>query len=363
MKRKLVLIALAVIALDFSGYAKSAKKQNNVTELKNKNVSFKSESGSLSIRNDTTQDIVVFVGKVEKDRVLGGIRKGEERGFDLSKIPGIPANGSLLIRAALYNTYRGKARITEENVIYTGLVVYDLKDSSDRSSLTIYKGVDLEQKTCVYASNENENFVLELRLGTPSQGEVVATLAPLATNKKIYLQPKSDGTPYDFYATWVYVNPKTNEKTSMNSGKTDRRREVPRSPGEDMTPMRFEEPSSSNIGYDVAFITVQNDTHSGIVFQNAGTILKNQKGIRFTSSGKHDVYEISAENGSAGHKYTALEVEFDDFSRKRIEPITFVPGYKYDLIIMDMNGTYEYDIREVGKKSLVEDSRIELFME
>lgn len=364
MKNGIIFSVIAAVALAvIAGCASSPKNSGSTVELKTKSISFKSESGSLSIKNDVSDDVVVFAGKVEKDCVLGGIKKKEVRSFDLSKIPGIPTNGSLLIRVASYKTYRGKARVTEDDVIYTGLVVYDLKDPGDRSSLTIYKGVDVAQKNCIYASNESENYVLELREGNPSQGEVIATLAPLETNKRIFMNRRDDGFAYDFYATWVYVNPQTNEKTSMNSGKTDRKRAIPEAVGGNITPMRFEGPSVSKLGYDVAFISVQNDTGSGIEFRNGETTLKNQKGIRFTASGRSDVYEITSENGDSGQTYTGLKVEFDNFSKMAIAPTTFMPGYKYELVITEMNGNYEYAIREVGKKSLVEDSRIQLFME
>ena len=366
MKKRQLLIAGMGIALASllasCASTKAAQKEPTVT-LKAKDVSFESEQGSLTISNETASDLVIFVGRVEKNALLGGISKNAARSFDLSKVVGIADSGSLLIRAATYDAYKGKARITEEDVVYTGLVVYNLKDPADRSNLSIYKGIDTQLQTCIYVSNESENFVLELRLGNPSQGEVIATLAPLTTNKRIFLAPRDDGLSYDFYPTFVYVNPKTNEKTSMNAGKTDRKRAVPEAVGGTITPIRFTGPSASSVGYDVAFISLQNDTGSGIEFRNAGTILKDQKGIGFTASGRSAVYEITSTNGESGQTYTALTMVFDDFSEKKLAAQTFLPGYKYELIVTAMNGTYQYDIREVGQKSLVEDSRIQLFME
>ena len=366
MKTKLFLsvsAAFLAVVLVAGCVSTPDKKTKNTVELKEKEVSFISEPGSLTISNDSSVDIVIFVGKVEKNTVLGGVSHGQKRSFDLSKIPVIPDSCSLLILAATFETYKGKARITEDDVIYSGLVVYNLKNKSDRSQLNIYSGVDSAQQTSIYVSNESENYVLELRMGNPGQGEVIATLPPLQTNKRIYLAPRDDGLPYEFYPTFVYVNPKTGEKTSMNAGKTDRRRAVPKSAKENLTPLRFQGPSKSSIGYDVAFINLQNDTNTGLVFNNAETILKNQKGIRFTDSGTTDVYEIQSANGEEGQLYTALTFEFDDFTRKTISPYKFKAGYKYDVIVTQMNGNYQYDIREVGQKSLIEDARIQLFGE
>ena len=87
---------------------------------------FENKSGSLIVTNETSSEIVIFAGKVEKGNLLGGIHKNSTGTFDLSKISGIPSSGSLLIRAASYEVYKGKARITEDDVVWTGLVVYSL---------------------------------------------------------------------------------------------------------------------------------------------------------------------------------------------------------------------------------------------
>ena len=61
-------------------------------------VSFESEEGSLLISNNTSQDVVVFAGQVQRKIVLGGIRSGEERTFNLSKVPKISSGSALLVR-------------------------------------------------------------------------------------------------------------------------------------------------------------------------------------------------------------------------------------------------------------------------
>lgn len=139
----------------------STSKAGGTVELKSKEVNFENKSGSLIVSNETSSEIVIFAGKVEKGNLLGGIHKNSTGTFDLSKISGIPSSGSLLIRAASYEVYKGKARITEDDVVWTGLVVYNLQDSADRAQISIFRGIDTEQKTCIYVSNISPNFVLE----------------------------------------------------------------------------------------------------------------------------------------------------------------------------------------------------------
>ena len=46
-----------------------------------------------------------------------------------------------------------------------------------------------------------------------------------------------------------------------------------------------------------------------------------------------------------------------------MSPTKFKPGYKYKVIVTEMNGSYQYNLTETGKKSLVEGASISLFGE
>ena len=354
--------ALAMIIAS-CGSTNQTTKGSEPVELKSKEVNFENKSGSLIVNNETSSEIVVFAGKVEKDNLLGGIHKNSTGTFDLSKISGIPASGSLLIRAASYEVYKGKARITEDDVVWTGLVVYNLQDSAYKAQISIFRGIDTEQKTCIYVSNISPNFVLELRKDTPSQGEIIATLPPLQRHKQIFLEQRSDGYGYDIYPTFIYVNPKTGEKTSMVGKAADAELVDPLPVGREINEYEFSGPSSSDIGYKVSFLNLSNNTKKGLEFRNGTAAFANQKGRRNTLSGRTDIYEIPSVNGESGQTYTGLTCRFPGDVKITLNPQKFLPGYVYEVNVTDVNGNYEYDIREVGKKSLVEDARISLFGE
>jgi hypothetical protein len=44
-------------------------------------------------------------------------------------------------------------------------------------------------------------------------------------------------------------------------------------------------------------------------------------------------------------------------------PVTVKPGYEYTIVVTQMNGNYQHAFKELGKKSEVEDNRINLFLE
>ena len=353
---KKILFCMLLLALGAAAFG----QKNTQTK---RSISFKDEKGSLSIRNDTTADVVIFIGRVERKIILGGIKGGSARSFDISKIPSIPPRGTFLIRAVNYETVKHNTFIMEDDVVYTGLVTYNLGDKNDINRLIIPSIIDAERQFSIYVSNESVNYILELRIDSPQQGHVVAVLPPLQWNKRIYLSPRDDGRAYSFYPAFVYVNPKTGEKTLISGNDYDRQRVIPQKVGAVAVPMRFSEPSKSSVKYDAAFVSLQNDTSCGVEFHNAKQTLQNQKGRHFTLSGHTDVYEIQTANEEDGQLYTALSLEFDDFTKKTISSYKFKAGYKYTLIVTQVNGTYQYDIHETGKKTLIEDMRIELLFE
>lgn len=367
MKRRVMLgMLFSLLAFMLVGCLStdgSTRSDSGVT-LDERDVSFVSEPGNLTVQNNTGKDVIIFLGAITRNKMLGGVRAGQGRTFNLGKIPGIPEKGSLLIRAATAETYKEKIRLTDKDVIYTGLVVYNLRDKTDKSLVDIYSGVDTEQKTCIYVSNKSQYYVLKLRLGSFSQGPVVATLRPGATNVPVYLSPREDKFPYDFYPTYVYADPKTGELSPMDAGLKDRKRAIPKPfGGDDVSRLEFGGPAAPITGYSTAFISLQNDTGSLIEFRNAEKPLQNQKGWFGTESGRTDIYNIESADGEEGQAYTALQFEFDNHSKITVSPHKFKPGYKYRVIVTEVNGSYQYSLTETGKKSIVENTRIELFME
>ena len=118
MKRKLVLIAMAVMALNFSGFAEKRTKKAKIN--------FKTEkAGNFECTNFSDSDLVLFAGKIERNFILGGIKSNETRSFDLSKISEMPEKSTFIMRAVPYETYKTKERLIDDDVVYTRFVVFD----------------------------------------------------------------------------------------------------------------------------------------------------------------------------------------------------------------------------------------------
>jgi hypothetical protein len=363
--KKLTIVSLLLAALVFAAGCAGGPA---VARVRIQAADFQSDaSGILEIRNWTGFDVAVFAGKVERGAYLGAVRARSSRYFDLKKLAGIPQKGAFLFRAAAISAVdsKGFAGLSEEDVVYTGLVAYDLGQPDRKISKSIFTGADEEQETFIYVSNVTR-YVVELRIDSPD-GEVAAVLSPGQRNKKLWIKPQADGLPYRFFPTYIYVNPNTGEMDAFTDevNKSGPRFE-PSTPGSDVRVITFDDPATRPGGkvYTVAFITLQNDTNGLLSFETAqGNYKKNTRGTVNTNPGQSDVYEVASDSGPAGRTYTNMGVEHDSGRMTFAPPVTLKPGYQYSLTVTTMNGNYQYAIRELGLKSEVENNRIDLWNE
>jgi hypothetical protein len=371
MKRKTVfglgaaLLCAAFVALAGCG---STPPPEGTTELTLGASDFQSDkNGILKINNYASFDVAIFAGRVERGNFIGAIKARGSRDFDIAKIPDIPRQGAFLFRATSYQqvTKKGKVGITEENVVYAGLVAYDL-DKPRRLERDIFANVDEAEETFIYVSNITK-YVLELRVNSPD-GEKVGVLSPGQRNKKLWMKPHPDGLPYRFFPTYVYINANTGEMDAFTD-EVNRNgpRFEPRSQGSQVRLVEFEGPGTDLGGvkqYNVAFVRLQNDTNDLLSFETArAAYVKNTRGTVNTNPGDSDVYEIVSDSGAEGRTYSNLGVEADSGHVTFQPPITFKPGYEYALVVTEMNGAIQHDVKELGLKSVQEQNRINLFGE
>jgi hypothetical protein len=368
MKKAFLFGLTAVIAVVMTLAGCGSTPPEGTTELQLNAADFQSDkNGILKINNYASFDVAIFAGKVERGNFLGAIKARGSRDFDIAKIPGIPSQGAFLFRATSYQqlTKKGKVGITEENVVYAGLVAYDL-DKPRKLERDIFANVDDAEETFVYVSNLTK-YILELRVDSPD-GEKVGILSPGQRNKKLWIKPHPDGLPYRFFPTYVYIKAETGEMDAFTD-EVNRNgpRFQPRAQGSQVRVVEFEGPGTELGGvkqYNVAFIRLQNDTNGFLSFETARAVyLKNTRGYVGTDPGDSDVYEIASDLGPEGRPYSNLGVETDSGHVTFQPPITFKPGYEYALVVTAMNGNIQHDVRELGPKAVQEQNRINLFGE
>jgi len=363
--KRIIIALFVVLVLTSCVSTNSSVSSYSQGSSKRKEVSFKDEEGSLLITNTTSSDVVVFVGSIRKNIVLGGIRSNEKRSFNLAKLPDIPKMGSLLVKIVSYTVYKEKLIITKEDVVYQALVVYDLNEPTHKSELYIPKEIDINQKYGIVLTNKSDNFVLEVRVRSPT-GNVVATLLPSERNKPIFLLPQRSYMLYSLFPIFIYVNPKTGEVTTIPTSMENVMIIQPQLIEEGSMLVEFDVPQDDKIPCNTAFINLHNNTSQGVEFLNKKKVLANQKGIKFTRPWSFDVYELPIED-SVGGVYSGLLFKFGNIFELPLTSHKFKPGYEYNITLSEIGDEYskkyEYKIRDVGRKNFVEDVRMKLYME
>jgi hypothetical protein len=367
MKVKQMVMALVLIAAAAVFVNGEAQKDTGTTVFKINEADFQSDrNGLLKINNYASFDVAVFAGKIERGNFIGAIKAKGSRDFDISKLTNIPQKGAFLFRVTSYQTLnkKGKVGITEEDVVYTGLVAYDLARPDRKIEKDIFAHIDDQQETFIYVSNVSK-YVLELRIDS-SDGEKVGVLSPGQRNKKLWIKKSPDGLPYRFFPTYIYVNPNTGEMDAFTDveNKSGPRFE-PRTAGPQVVVKEFGDPATQPGGkqYNVAFISLQNDTNGLLSFETARNAYnKNTRGTVNTNPGDADTYEIAADPGPS-RTYTNMGVEHDSGHFVFAPPVTLKPGYEYTIVVTQMNGNYQHAYKEIGPKSEVESNRIDLFLE
>jgi len=158
--------------------------------------------GILTVDNETSIDIVLFAGRVERGIVLGGIRADSSRSFDISKKINIHEIGMFIIRGVSAENYRRKGRsLTENDVLYSSLFFFDPAYDTQVTN-TISFEIDETMSTGIIVSN-NSSSVCLLWL---DDIELIAVLSPFQQNKTLWIKPSESGMPRMIYPTFIFVD-------------------------------------------------------------------------------------------------------------------------------------------------------------
>jgi hypothetical protein len=195
---------------------------------------FVSADGALSVKNFTTWNFALFVGRPEKGLFLGMVLNYSSANFELSKIPGLPQKGSFILRAVPMETYTPDQTVPDDQVLFSGLVSYDLGDPEMKMTVNIPAEINTEGEFAVSLSN-NSPFIVEIRLDSPD-GTAIAALAPFEKNKRVYIKP--DAADHRLFPVYVDGQGRRIIENSMRSGTQF----TPVSAGRNVTVLEFSGP-------------------------------------------------------------------------------------------------------------------------
>ena len=302
------------------------------------------EKGLLRVDNNSQVNMILFAGRVEQGILLGGVRAMSGRNIDIAKINYLPPEGTFIINGISAEMYQQSRRISSEQILYSCLVTYNLKESWG-SNFEIPGIIKENTNTYIYVSNETK-FVLELRIDN-IEGEVIAVLSPFEMMKRIKLEPAKNGTPYVLFDVYKYFDFLSGNIISFNTTQSKGQRIIPSDTV--INPIVFRGPrNDSDINYITGYVQLINNTDMKLILKNGDTVLKQQqknKGI--VNPREVACYELSSMTGEIGQMYSNLIIEPDNLQDIKILRLFLQPGRIYDIDISLRNGMdLIYTIRE-----------------
>lgn len=312
------LLSFAFFTIGCEGSVSAKIGSNNDNSEENSNnggasdstdeIEYKSDAnGTLTIRNNTTKDMVLFEGEIpNKDTILGGVRAQNSRVFDVSNKSDFAAGGWMIIKGMAASEYTAnKDSLTKAKVEYSAMATYHEGEK--------YEAVINPSYTGEYCFKVNNNSDIGIELHKDSfDGEKIAYIGPNKRNYYIYCETQSG---VDLFPVYVYYSKRTKTVTTLNSSVFDTVLATPLSVNESSI-NTYSIPDDSehtlemiakNVKIPYAYIKATNAVpNQGARFCLGSAELKTQGG-QDTVSGVASTFEIaSSEDGQSLSLYFSL---------------------------------------------------------
>jgi len=334
-------------------------------------VNWENENGNLELVNKSNKDIVVFKGQTPaKSSILGGIRAGSTKTFDLSDdFADYSIGGWAILRGITREEFeKYQENLSMARIEFTAMATY----KADQKYRIILERDNFGDYG--FLVSNTSRLGIELRKDSPN-GEKVAYLPALQANQIVYSQTTNIMTLYPVYVYYDRVN---KEVTTLNATNVFEQVNVQPQPLANRTSMMTVSlPNDPNKTWETivnalkspaAYVKVTNMVANQAVYFTlaAGTRLYSQNGYDGVGSGQtNEVFEVIGSDIPGG---TERELIITLYSGTVQVPVLTesgdVPllenGYDYEVTIRRTGGNgqvaadYTAVIREIGKRDLTD---------
>jgi hypothetical protein len=303
-------------------------------------------SGTLTVINSTSKDMVIFQGQTPSaSSILGGIKAQTSKDFDVSDdVSDFDVGGYLILRGISKDEYEAnRNNLSLAKVEYSAMATYGAGKKYRTEISPNYTG------DFGYKVTNSGRIGLELRKNSPD-GEKIGYLPSLATNVMLYAET---ATSLAIFPVYVYYTRSTGKITTLKpTSHFESVTATPRPLGNASSIQSYYFPNDDTVTWDqikatlaspVAYFTVSNNVpNQGLYFTLAGgNSLYAQNGYDAVGSGEQLTFELeSTENGT--QKYIVISLYNGSlllparFSGATSNP-TIKNGYDYTITI-DFDG-------------------------
>ncbi len=224
-------------------------------------------NGTLTIRNNTTKDMVLFEGETPtKDTILGGVHAQSSRAFDVSGKSDFAVGGWMIIKGMAESEYTAnKENLAKAKVEYSTMATYHAGEYYEATINPAYTG-----DYCIKVSN-NGKIGIELHKDSV-KNEKISYLYPYKINQYIYLDDKKS---IKLYTVYVYYTTNKHTVSTLSGDFFESRTVVPAALTESyMQTYSFPADESTtwsqimeSISFPTAYIKVTNGVEEGVYFK------------------------------------------------------------------------------------------------
>jgi len=257
-------------------------------------------SGTLTVLNNTSKDVIIFQGQTpSSSNILGGVRALSTKTFDISDaVEDFNVGGYMVLRGITKDEYEAnKTNLARARIEYSAMATYGQGKKFRTEISPSYTG------DYAYRVTNLGRIGMELRKDSPD-GEKIGYLPSLASNMLLYAD-NTDG--FAIYPVFVYYSRSTGQVTTLKP--TSQFETVSVSPraatGSEI--QAYTLPADQGATWDsikatlsspVAYVTVTNSVanQSGRVTLSGTNRLKSQNGYDSIGSGETLTYEIKSTN-------------------------------------------------------------------
>jgi hypothetical protein len=252
-------------------------------------------SGTLTVLNNTSKDMVLFQGQTPTtSSILGGVRAQTTKTFDISDdVDDFEVGGYIILRGMSSDEYnKNKSNLANAKIEYSAMATYGQGKKFRAEINPAYSG------DYYFRVTNGGRIGIELRKNSPD-GEKIGYLPALATNYALYSSTSDNITIFPVY---VFFSNVTKQVTTIRSTSFVESASVgPRSVTDStFATVRF--PNDQNIQwatiaasivYPVAFVTVTNTVaNQSARVASSSMVYRAQNGYDSLNSGETNTFEI-----------------------------------------------------------------------
>jgi hypothetical protein len=252
-------------------------------------------SGTLTVLNNTSKDMVLFQGQTPTvSSILGGVKANTTKTFDISDdVDGFDVGGYIILRGMSSDEYKkNKSNLTNAKIEYSAMATYGQGKKFRTEINPAYSG------DYYFRVTNGGRIGIELRKNSPD-GEKIGYLPALATGYSLYSSSSANITIFPVY---VFFSNVTKQVTTIRSTSFVESASVGPRPVTDNTfaAIRFPNDASiqwatiaASIVYPVAFVTVTNTVaNQSARVASSSMVYLAQNGYDSLNSGETNTFEI-----------------------------------------------------------------------